>query len=66
MHVGTDVIRIDVETARDMIARGQGTLVCAYDDEEKCRRNLLLGATPIARFRETLHDAREQIILYCA
>ena len=33
-----DVPRIPVEEAREKVRSGQALLVCAYEDEDKCRR----------------------------
>jgi hypothetical protein len=43
-------------------------LVCAYDDEEKCRRNYLEGAMTLREFeiREDSIPKDSEIILYCA
>jgi hypothetical protein len=59
--------RIDVEEARQRVTAGTALLVCAYDDEEKCRRLALEGAISLARFRSlapSLGRDRE-LIFYC-
>jgi len=61
------VKRIDPEQAHQALESG-ALLVCAYDDDEKCRQNLLEGAIPLSRFRqlETSTPKSQQIIFYCA
>jgi hypothetical protein len=43
-------------------------LVCAYDDEEKCRKNYLEGALTLREFqvREDSLPKDSEILLYCA
>jgi hypothetical protein len=59
---------IDPTQAREKVKAGHARLVCAYDDEEKCRKILLDGAVPMSRLRAELPrvDKDEEIILYCA
>lgn len=45
-----DIPRIPVEEAYRKIKSGQALLVCAYDDEEKCRRFNLDGSMSLASF----------------
>ncbi|MFZ5447427.1 MAG: rhodanese-like domain-containing protein [Thermodesulfobacteriota bacterium] len=50
------------------VQSGQTLLVCAYDDEAKCRRLHLEGAITLAEFKTripTLSKDRE-IVFYCA
>jgi hypothetical protein len=63
-----DVSRIGVEEARRKVAAGGALLVCAYDDEEKCKRVSLDGSinmTQLAARAATLPKDQE-IIFYCA
>ena len=62
------VERIDVGTARKHVTGGQALLVCAYEDDAKCRKGRLEGSMPLARFETmvaTLPKTQE-IIFYCA
>jgi len=62
------VERIGVEEARREVESGRALLVCAYDDESKCRQLRLENAV-------TLHDLQRRVdsvprnqalIFYCA
>jgi len=58
---------IDPTQAREKVRSGQATLVCAYEDEEKCRRVLLDGSITMKELEATL-DRRskdEELIFYC-
>jgi hypothetical protein len=59
---------IDPTQAREKVQSGRARLVCAYDEEEKCRKILLDGATTMSRFREEMPRVSkdEEIILFCA
>ena len=62
------VERIDVGAARKNVSSGQALLVCAYEDDAKCRKGRLEGSIPLARFETmaaTLPKTQE-IIFYCA
>jgi hypothetical protein len=65
---GEGVERVSVEQARRDVEAGQAVLVCAYDDESKCRRLRLEGALTLDELRQraaALPKNRE-IIFYCA
>ena len=64
----TDIARVSVEEARREVAAGRALLVCAYDDETKCRQLRLEHAI-------SLHDLHRRgdglpkdqaLIFYCA
>ena len=60
------VERIDVGTPH--VTGGRALLVCACEDEAKCREGRLEGSTPLARF-ETMAATlprTQEIIFYCA
>jgi rhodanese-related sulfurtransferase len=59
--------RIDARQAHADVAAG-ALLVCAYDDDEKWRKNRLDGAIPLADFRarEASLPKDQEIIFYCA
>ena len=59
---------IDPTQTREKVQRGRATLVCAYDDDDKCDKILLDGSITMKKLRPSL-DRRskdEEIILYCA
>ena len=68
---GTDdarVERVSAGEARRRVAEGRAVLVCAYEDEEKCRRLKLEGAHTLRELEAgmaTLSRSQE-IIFYCA
>jgi hypothetical protein len=63
---GADVERVSVEEARQR-ARDGAVLVCAYEDEDKCRRMRLEGALTLTELeRRAPQLARDQeLIFYC-
>jgi hypothetical protein len=63
----TEIPRIEVQEARRRVAAGRALLVCAYDDEEKCRQLALEGAISLARFRSLLPTLPQNrgLIFYC-
>jgi hypothetical protein len=63
-----EVPRIDAAEARERTRSGRALLVCAYDDDQKCRSMLLAGAIPKSELerRGASLDATREIILYCA
>jgi hypothetical protein len=61
--------RISAQDAmRDLRGNPPALLVCAYDDDEKFRKNRLEGAMSLADFqaRETSIPKSREIIFYCA
>ena len=64
----TEPSRISVEEARQKVNSGAALLVCAYDDDEKFKKNHLLGAISLGEFLAKLHSlsADQEIIFYCA
>ena len=62
------VQRIEPEQARREISSGGALLVCAYDDDEKCKHYELSGALTLSELQRREHSlARDQeIIFYCA
>jgi len=63
-----EFIRISVEEARQKVNSGAALLVCAYDDDEKFKKNHLLGAVSLGDFRAKLPSlsTAQEIIFYCA
>ena len=62
------VARVSAQQAKEKVEAGSGLLVCAYDDEEKFKRNHLSGAIPLGKFRSKLTSIpkNQEIIFYCA
>jgi rhodanese-related sulfurtransferase len=60
--------RIDPRQARHKVASGEALLVCAYDDEQKCRDMHLEGAIHLQELEERLPEINkeQEIIFYCA
>jgi uncharacterized protein (TIGR02284 family) len=61
------VDRIEAEDAHREVARG-ATLICAYDDADKCHEYHLEGAIPLSEFQDRV-DAipkNSELIFYCA
>lgn len=59
---------ISAAEAHQDVASGKAFLVCAYRDEEVCRKVQLEGSISLARF-ETEHPGPpkdQEIIFYCA
>lgn len=64
----TQAKRIDATQARRKVLAGEAALVCAYDDENRCRGNLLDGAISLAQLEATASQRSKDdaIIFYCA
>ena len=64
----TQAMRIDATQARRKALAGDAILVCAYDDENKCRDILLDGAMTLAQLEATVSERGkdDEIIFYCA
>lgn len=62
----TEIKRISVQEAR--AKAGQSLLVCAYDDEAKCKSVNLDGSISLAalRSRASSLPKSQEIIFYCA
>jgi len=60
--------RIPPETVRQKVENGSALLVCAYDDQEKCRNNHLEDAIFYNEFTSRLPSTPKdrEIIFYCA
>ena len=67
-HGDASVERVGAGEARRRVAEGRAVLVCAYEDEEKCRRLKLEGAHTLRELEAgmaTLPRSQE-IVFYCA
>ena len=60
--------RISVEDARKKVQANQALLVCAYDDEAKCRAVNLEGSISLTSFQSKAASLpkSEEIIFFCA
>jgi len=58
--------RIDAERARERVQRGDALLVCAYDDEEKCRQFGLEEALTLAELQARDVPRDREIVFFCA
>lgn len=64
----SDVRRIDVEEARRAVESGRALLVCAYEDEAKCRSIRLEGSLTLSQLQARLpaFPKDQELIFYCA
>jgi len=63
-----DVQRISVGDARRKVQANQALLVCAYEDDAKCRMVNLEGSIPLTSFqsRAAALPKNQEIIFFCA
>ncbi len=63
-----ELIRVSPQEVRDKVTAGSALLVCAYDDDEKFKRNQLEGAISLDEFKSKLSSLPrdQEIIFYCA
>jgi len=61
-------VRISPEETRKRVLSGAVLLVCAYEDDEKFKRNHLEGATSFTEFKMRSGSLAkgQEIIFYCA
>ena len=59
---------IDPTQAREKVQAGEATLVCAYEEVEKCGKVLLDGSITMRQLKASLKERSkdEELILYCA
>ena len=64
----TDIERISVERAHQKVHAHQALLVCAYDDDAKCRKVNLAGSISLTNFQSRVGalSKSQEIIFYCA
>jgi len=64
----SDPIRISPREARQKVVSGQALLVCAYDDDDKFKKNHIEGAQSFSELRSHLPGLAksQEIIFYCA
>jgi hypothetical protein len=62
------VERIAPEEAFEKVSTGEALLVCAYDDEEKCRKMRLDYAITLQELERQLREIPRdrEIVFYCA
>jgi hypothetical protein len=63
-----DIDRISVEEARRKVRANEALLVCAYEDEKKCRVLNLDGSISLTNFqaRAASLPKNQEIIFFCA
>ena len=63
-----DIERISVEEAHRKTQANQALLVCAYEDEAKCRRLDLDGSISLTEFQSKVGSLpkSQEIIFFCA
>jgi hypothetical protein len=63
-----DIERISVEQAHQKVDAHQALLVCAYDDEAKCRKVNLEGSISLTSFQSRVGSLpkTQELIFYCA
>jgi len=63
-----EITRVSVEEARRKTTAGQALLVCAYDDEAKCRKFNLDGSVSLTSLEAKAASLpkNKEIIFYCA
>ena len=62
------VERVSVDTARREVEAGRALLVCAYDDESKCRQLRLENAIALHDLQRRVDSVprNQTLIFYCA
>ncbi|HSL84100.1 MAG TPA: ArsR family transcriptional regulator [Thermoanaerobaculia bacterium] len=58
--------RIDAERARERVRSGEALLVCAYEDEEKCRKLGLEEALTLAELQARDVPRDRELVFFCA
>jgi hypothetical protein len=60
--------RISPEEARRKIQSGEAILVCAYEDEEKCKKMMLESSISLKEMESKISSIpkEKEIIFYCA
>ena len=63
-----DARRIRPDEAYRKVVSGEASLICAYEDDEKCRQIALAGAIPLSQFEAELPrlPRNRELIFYCA
>lgn len=64
----TEVPRVDAESVQKRVESGQALLVCAYEDEEKCRQANLEGSITLKELRSRLPSIPKdkEIVFFCS
>lgn len=63
-----EIVRVSPKDTREKVVSGSALLVCAYDDEEKCKELRLDGALSLNEFRDRINSLPkgQEVIFYCA
>ena len=67
--VSADAVeRVSAEEARREVESGRALLVCAYDDETKCRQMRLQNAVTLQALQQRIDSVphNQTLIFYCA
>jgi len=61
-------VSIDVNRAKELITEGDGLLVCAYDDEDKCRSFDIDESITMSELQSELDDLPKSrpLVFFCA
>jgi hypothetical protein len=62
----TEPKRISPQEAHEKVESGEALLVCAYDDEQRCREMKLEGSISLKELQSDLPAKDKEIIFYCA
>ena len=64
----SEINRISVQDAHEEVTSGRALLVCAYEDEEKCKQVALEGSLSLTRFQERAPTLprNQELIFFCA
>jgi hypothetical protein len=62
----TEPKRISPQEAHEKVESGEALLVCAYDDEQRCREMKLEGSISLEELQSDLPAKDKEIIFYCA
>ena len=59
---------IDPTQAREKVKNDEATLVCSYEDDEKCGKVLLDGSITMRQLKASLDERSkdEELVFYCA
>ena len=58
--------RISPQEAHEKVESRKALLVCAYEDEQKCRSMKLEGSMSLNELQSNLPPKEKEIIFYCA
>jgi hypothetical protein len=64
----SEISRISVQDALEEVTSGRALLVCAYEEEEKCKQVALEGSVPLTQFQQRVASLpkSQELIFFCA